>query len=585
MDTGLIVDEKLISLRQFTETGKGSYPRGNRKLSVEQQIDKQIQQMSNAEVEKNLRGNIMVMDETALSVRDISSQLKANRISIGSGNGGDITFQTFNVRRGKSGAGKQFVREPVLERFKAERVKTAKQEIEDFSKPLEYTYVDLDTGQQLQVIRKINILQPELAYGKKQSLNLREFGKKAFSYDVGKLDGGFVELKQKRADVTYLVKLTERLERQRTDIYGANLQSTTQKRYGTYLKTGEIFNFGKDLTKDIGRIRKPRNILKEIYGKPESKLQLVSVKEAPQQLDIGLTDKQLVSLKELTKPSASITLRQRPKPVRITKQYATKKVSRISQLSIGAILSSDMVNARNFSVNRDFGILSPVNVRSPISARINPLISPSIRPTIQPTIRPQISPLIEPTIQPMIQPLIQPQIQPMVQARIQPQIQPRMNIRQRINSEPYIYPRPSKKKKPILDFGILEPRPRSKKRSRQSYDLFTIKNRRPILVRGGLTRQSALDFGARDVLSDLKATFFIKPGKGEGIDLGTTGEFNRATSEGLFRRPTRNSRLNKFSDDVFVQKQSGRSGGRLRSYGERTEIQSKKRAKMEKYLR
>ena len=114
------------------------------------------------------------------------------------------------------------------------------------------------------------------------------------------------------------------------------------------------------------------------------------------------------------------------------------------------------------------------------------------------------------------------------------------------------------------------------------FDVFKILKGKPKLVMRGVTREAGLDIGTKEVLKNLRATFFLKKSDLTPRDIATGGEFRRYKR--LFREPTKKSRLRKYSDDVFVQKASrtGMYGGRLSFRGEKKEIQS---ARLNKLMR
>jgi len=113
---------------------------------------------------------------------------------------------------------------------------------------------------------------------------------------------------------------------------------------------------------------------------------------------------------------------------------------------------------------------------------------------------------------------------------------------------------------------------KTKKRSFKGFDVFVIKNRRPTVVARGVSRGSALDIGAKEILGDLKATFGLRESKLFGREAKTGGEFARFRN--LFREPTRKSAYRKLGE-VYIQRQSkvGMLGGRLSFRGEKRAIQ------------
>lgn len=127
-----------------------------------------------------------------------------------------------------------------------------------------------------------------------------------------------------------------------------------------------------------------------------------------------------------------------------------------------------------------------------------------------------------------------------------------------------------------------EPTKKQKRKSALGFDVYKILKGKPVRIARGLSETSAKDIGAREILKNLRATFFLKKSDMPMRDIPTGGEFMRF--EKLFRRPVQKSRLRKFSDDVYVQKASrtGMFGGRLAFKGEKKEIQS---ARLNKLIR
>lgn len=154
----------------------------------------------------------------------------------------------------------------------------------------------------------------------------------------------------------------------------------------------------------------------------------------------------------------------------------------------------------------------------------------------------------------------------------------------RSSSSSSSYYSPLKKKKQSSYFPDY-PRTNLKKKSSTSFDVYEIERGKQKLVRRGVTKGVGLDILSRDLLGSLKATGFLRKSNAPLTSTERTGEFE-LTKE-LFRSPTAKSRYRNLGDIVLVQKQSKtRTGrGRLTTRGERLEIQSRKRTKMEKYLR
>ena len=101
------------------------------------------------------------------------------------------------------------------------------------------------------------------------------------------------------------------------------------------------------------------------------------------------------------------------------------------------------------------------------------------------------------------------------------------------------------------------------------YDVLKISKKKPQLVAVGVSRRAGLDIGTKEILKDLRATFFLRKSSALARDVSTMGEFDFYKTK--FRKPTRGSRLNKYGE-VYVQKQTGK-GGRLSTRGELREIQ------------
>lgn len=103
-----------------------------------------------------------------------------------------------------------------------------------------------------------------------------------------------------------------------------------------------------------------------------------------------------------------------------------------------------------------------------------------------------------------------------------------------------------------------------------SFDVGIVKKGKPETIRRGLNRNDALDVGARRVLSDLSATFFLQPSNQPATDIPDTNIFRNNRQR--FRPPKPNSKLLNLGSEVWVQKKSG-FGGRLSSPSERSAIQ------------
>lgn len=106
----------------------------------------------------------------------------------------------------------------------------------------------------------------------------------------------------------------------------------------------------------------------------------------------------------------------------------------------------------------------------------------------------------------------------------------------------------------------------------ESFEVFTIRKRKPVVIAKGLTKRAALDIGASAVMKDLTATFGIRRGRAPVRKVLPTGTFRRF--EKLFRKPRGKSPY-KALGEVYVQKQSrvGMLGGRLAFKPERVAIQ------------
>lgn len=122
--------------------------------------------------------------------------------------------------------------------------------------------------------------------------------------------------------------------------------------------------------------------------------------------------------------------------------------------------------------------------------------------------------------------------------------------------------------------------PKPKKKYLSSFDILEISKGKPYVRARGLTKQSALDLGTRDILSGLKATFILKPSKLAARDLGLGNEFGKY--KGLFREPKGKSRY-KGLGEAYIQRQAkvGIYGGRLAFPGEKRQI---RKARMNKLM-
>ena len=138
-----------------------------------------------------------------------------------------------------------------------------------------------------------------------------------------------------------------------------------------------------------------------------------------------------------------------------------------------------------------------------------------------------------------------------------------------------------KKGKRVFLFPTTE---RKLSRRERGYDIFKILKGKPQVVARGLYRESALDVGAREVMRNLRATFFLRKSDLTPREVTTGKEFSRYRD--LFREPVRKSKYRKYGE-AYIQKQSkvGMLGGRLAFPGEVKEIQVSRRRKMERLLR
>jgi hypothetical protein len=123
------------------------------------------------------------------------------------------------------------------------------------------------------------------------------------------------------------------------------------------------------------------------------------------------------------------------------------------------------------------------------------------------------------------------------------------------------------------------------KRDEGSYGVWLIKAGKPLRIKEGLSKESALNLGASEVLKNLRATFFIKKSK-EPIRTEFTSKVFRKY-RGLFRQPMATSPYKHLGEEVWVQKKRrvGGLSGRLAFGGERREIQQfRKKGKKVKWF-
>lgn len=100
---------------------------------------------------------------------------------------------------------------------------------------------------------------------------------------------------------------------------------------------------------------------------------------------------------------------------------------------------------------------------------------------------------------------------------------------------------------------------------------------------GGLSKKSAQDILARELMRDLTATGFLRRSNEPIRNIKTYGEFGRIKD--LLREPTAKSRYRKLAPRVYVQKQTGKLGGRLTFKGEREALRKSRFKKVMNYIK